>query len=139
MFDVPKVDANPKMKRVSKSKKSGIVFPVVRFLKKLKNAYPKQRVGKGAAVYLAAVLEYLVGEVTELSAGNAHKYKKSRITPRHVQLAIRNDEELDQLLSKAILPSGGVIPYIHPKLLPRDNAPVRGRRAPKRGKAPGPQ
>ena len=147
---------------------------MARYLKKGKYA---TRIGAGAPVYLAAVLEYLAAEVRvkdvfalnsffsllEISnskirddsflkahltlpfvsflpssllllppqvlelAGNASRdNKKTRIVPRHIQLAVRNDEELSKLLGSVTIAAGGVLPNIHSVLLPKKTAPKEG-------------
>lgn len=101
----------------SKSQKAGLQFPVGRIHRFLKGrVHSHNRVGSTAAVYAGAVLEYLTAEILEL-AGNASKdFKVRRIAPRHIQLAIRGDEELDTLI-KATISGGGVVPHIHKSLL----------------------
>ena len=76
-------------------------------------------IGAGAPVYLAAVMEYLAAEVLELAGNASRDNKKTRIIPRHIQLAVRNDEELSKLLSNTTIAAGGVLPNIHSVLLPK--------------------
>eukprot|EP01023_Acetabularia_acetabulum_P048783 TRINITY_DN516_c0_g1_i1.p4 TRINITY_DN516_c0_g1~~TRINITY_DN516_c0_g1_i1.p4 ORF type:complete len:128 (+),score=31.03 TRINITY_DN516_c0_g1_i1:120-503(+) len=108
-----------KAKAVSRSSKAGLQFPVGRIARYLKKGRYAERIGAGAPVYLAAVLEYLAAEVLELAGNAARDNKKSRIIPRHIQLAVRNDEELSKLLSGVTVAAGGVLPNIHNTLLPK--------------------
>ncbi|KAH7279782.1 hypothetical protein KP509_37G036600 [Ceratopteris richardii] len=106
-------------KGVSKTVKAGLQFPVGRLARYLKKGRYAKRVGTGAPLYLAAVLEYLAAEFLELTGNAARDNKKNRIIPRHIQLAIRNDEELGKLLSGVTIDYGGVLPNIHQVLLPK--------------------
>lgn len=96
-----------------RSSKAGLAFPVGRVHRLLRKGNYAQRVGAGAPVYLAAVLEYLAAEILELAGNAARDNKKTRIIPRHLQLAIRNDEELNKLLGHVTIAQGGVLPNIH--------------------------
>lgn len=113
----------------------------------LRTGTHKYRIGMGAPVYMAAVIEYLAGgnpdppllwneimfyqkkksiaimqsfhyitwyriliqslcctdvfvaEILELAGNAARDNKKGRITPRHIKLAVANDEELNQVMN----------------------------------------
>ncbi|XP_058827345.1 histone H2A-like [Topomyia yanbarensis] len=110
-----KVKGKPK----SRSVRAGLQFPVGRIHRLLRKGNYAERVGAGAPVYLAAVMEYLAAEVLELAGNAARDNKKTRIIPRHLQLAIRNDEELNKLLSGVTIAQGGVLPNIQAVLLPK--------------------
>ena len=131
---------SPKKKQTSKSKRAGLQFPVGRIARYIRNGNYATRVGGLAPVFLGAVLEYLTAELLELSGmfanyflfhiflqirvvcklffiGNAaRESKKLRIIPRHILLAIKNDEEFSTLLSNVHITGGGVLPNVHPNL-----------------------
>lgn len=58
----------------------------------------------------------------ELAGNAARDNKKTRIVPRHIQLAVRNDEELSKLMGSVTIANGGVLPNIHQNLLPKKAA-----------------
>ncbi|KAI8904173.1 hypothetical protein PhCBS80983_g05377 [Powellomyces hirtus] len=103
----------------NKSARAGLQFPVSRVNRFLKKGRYAQRIGANAPIYLAAVLEYLTAEVLELAGNAARDNKKARIIPRHIQLAVGNDEELHKLLHNVTIAQGGVLPNIHSVLLPK--------------------
>ena len=109
-------------KATSRSAKAGLQFPVGRVARFMKKAKVASRVGAGAPVYMAAVLEYLTAEVLELAGNAARDNKKTRIVPRHIQLAVRNDEELNKLMGGVTIAAGGVLPNVHAVLLPKKSA-----------------
>ncbi|KHN70726.1 Histone H2AX [Toxocara canis] len=105
-----------KQKRVSKSARAGLQFPVTKFHRLMKEAHRAKRVTQSAAVYLSAVVEYLSAEILELSGNACRDNKRKRLVPRHILLAVKNDEELDRMCSKVTIRQGGVLPFVHPVL-----------------------
>ncbi|CAG9319944.1 unnamed protein product [Blepharisma stoltei] len=104
--------------KTSRSQKAGLQFPVGRISRFMRHGKYAERIGAGAPVYLSSVLEYLAAELLELAGNAAKDFKKNRILPRHIQLAVRNDEELNRLMANAIISCGGAVPFIHQALLP---------------------
>ncbi|KAJ7415665.1 core histone macro-H2A.2 [Willisornis vidua] len=108
------------MSKLSRSSRAGVIFPVGRMMRYLKKGTYKYRIGVGAPVYMAAVIEYLAdyeslppplekyayevslegAEILELAGNAARDNKKGRIAPRHILLAVANDEELNQTKQK---------------------------------------
>ncbi|CAA2995994.1 histone H2A [Olea europaea subsp. europaea] len=94
--------------------------------------------GKGD-LYL---LQVAAVKVLELAGNAARDNKKNRIIPRHVLLAVRNDEELGKLLQGVTIAHGGVIPNINPVLLPKKTgadkepkSPSKATKSPKKAAA----
>ncbi|CAG6010657.1 unnamed protein product, partial [Menidia menidia] len=116
---IRKTGGKARAKAKTRSSRAGLQFPVGRVHRLLRKGNYAQRVGAGAPVYLAAVLEYLTAEILELAGNAARDNKKTRIIPRHLQLAVRNDEELNKLLGGVTIAQGGVLPNIQAVLLPK--------------------
>lgn len=93
--------------RVTRSSKADIFFPVSRIERYIRKHKFADRVSSNAPVYLAAVLEYLASEMLELSGNAARDFKKHRIHPKHIQLAIKHDEELNEILKGTTISNSG--------------------------------
>uniref|UniRef100_UPI00398E8556 histone H2A type 2-C-like n=1 Tax=Pristiophorus japonicus TaxID=55135 RepID=UPI00398E8556 len=114
-----KSDGKARAKAKSRSSRAGLQFPVGIVHRLLRKGNYAERVGAGAPVYMAAVLEYLTAEILELAGNAARDNKKTHIIPRHLQLAIRNDQELNKLLGKVTIAQGRALRNIQAVLLPK--------------------
>ena len=90
------------------ARKAGLVFPVGRCGSLLRKGRYHRRVSQGAAVFMAATLEYLTAETLELASKTVAKGASRRITPRALCLAIRHDADLGSLLQNVTISRGGV-------------------------------
>lgn len=119
----PKKGAD-KSKATSRSSSAGLVFPVTRIENIMRSLSNVERVSGTAAVFMAAVLEYVTAEILEIAGRITNDAKKVRITPRHIKLAILNDEELTPLFSGVVL-SGGVSAYVEESLVKHKTRSVK--------------
>lgn len=94
----------------SRASRAGLVFPVSRVHRYLAKGNYAERISSTSSVYLAAVLEYMCAEVLELSGDVCTKDGRKKITPRHIQLAIFSDYEINALLDNVTIQGGGVLP-----------------------------
>ena len=99
--------------------KAGVKFPVGRIGRMLREGNYTSRVGSSAPVMLAGVMEYLAQEILELAGNACEEDKRQRITPKHIQTAIRHDDELNKLLMNTTISNGGVLVNLH-KFLSKD-------------------
>merc|ERR1712098_100186 len=86
-------------KNTTRSERAGVVFPVGRVNRMMKQGRFAKQLGAGGAVFMAAALNYLTSEILELAGEITAEKKKTRITPQHIQLAIHGDEELTKLMA----------------------------------------
>ena len=93
--------------------KLNLIFPVGRYNRLIKQGRFTNRTSKSAGVFMAAVIEYITSEICELASSAAQEKNKLTITPRHIQLALSNDEELNKLFCDALISKGGVTPNVH--------------------------
>ncbi|GBP94790.1 hypothetical protein EVAR_60141_1 [Eumeta japonica] len=108
-----------KGKAKSRSNRAGLQFPVGRIHRLLRKGNYAERVGARCSRLPGRRYGISRRRGARLAGGAARDNKKTRIIPRHLQLAIRNDEELNKLLSGVTIAQGGVLPNIQAVLLPK--------------------
>jgi histone H2B len=124
-------------KAVSAAARAGLQFPPSRLKHEIKkyNVAGKScscRVTAGAAVYMAAVVEYLVAEILELSGNASRDFHSVRIKTNYIHLAIANDEELNKFLHKVVFPTPNHGPSIHIALLEKPKRKRAPKKSPKK-------
>jgi len=77
--------------------RAGLTFPVGRCGSMLRKGGYSNRTGRGAAVAMAAVMEYLVAEILDLAGEVCKDHKKKQLRPRHIELSVRNDGDFGRL------------------------------------------
>lgn len=89
---------------------AGLVFPVKKVSHKMRKDLGHVKFTEQSAVFMAAILEYMTAELLELAGNVTTDNKKKRIIPRHIMLAIRNDDEIEKFIGRnagVVLPSSG--------------------------------
>ena len=83
----------------------------------------ERRLSKGnspsSGIFMAGVLEYLSSELLELAGACCLEHKKKQIAPKHIQMAIRNDDELAKLMAHMVISDGGFKSHIESFLMPK--------------------
>ena len=69
---------------------------------------------------MTAIMEYICSELLDLSGTQAEESRKKRINPRHISLALHNDDELLKIFGGAVIYQGGKKPHIEAALLPEN-------------------
>uniref|UniRef100_A0A914HV47 Histone H2A n=1 Tax=Globodera rostochiensis TaxID=31243 RepID=A0A914HV47_GLORO len=102
----------PRHRAKPRSFHAGLKFPVGRVHRKMKKGPYAKRLANGVPVYMTSVLEHITGELLKKVGDVTQEEGKKRLTPRHLQLAVRRDEELSKLFERVSLAQVCVLPTI---------------------------
>ncbi|XP_007423383.1 histone H2A-beta, sperm-like [Python bivittatus] len=111
--------------KTSRSCRAGLIFPVSRIDRFLRKGDYAERIGSGASVYMAAVLQYLTYDIVDIAGNIAAGDHRRRIAPGHLHQAVSNDSELHSLF-------GGVL--TRENNCPRNQSAASARRGKKSSK-----
>ena len=116
-----KSKSGKKMKaaKQSGSDKAGILFPVGRVNRLLKEGRHAERISNTAGAFMAGSLQYIANEMFEVSSVLCKEQKMKIIQPRHLNMALKSDDEFAKLLKCVQISNGGQRVFIHDALKKR--------------------
>ena len=95
-------------KSKSRSQRAGVIFPVGRIHRHLKEGRYAERISSDAPVYMAAILQQVVEEVFKEANTRKEKKEQKRLVPNNILTAIRKDKELNEIFRDIVIREGGV-------------------------------
>jgi hypothetical protein len=107
---------------MGRSAKAGLIFPVARADKLIRQYRPSIRGKRGrvsltAPIYIAGVVEYLTAEVLDIAGSITKDHKKKRITPEMIRKAFEGDPDLHRTIgSNTYISGSGESCLMHYKL-----------------------
>ena len=90
------------------SERAGLKFPASRIRRYLRKGQFNKRLRVRSAIYITAILEYVVGEILQLAVRFASLEQRTDVTPRDIMLALKADKELQQLMKNAAIKGAGI-------------------------------
>ena len=107
-----------KKDRKTASEKAGVHFPVARSTRLMKEARLSERISVTAGAFMAGVLEFITAEILELAGNVCEEHGRKTIAPKHINLGVRSDEELNKMMCNITISQGGMLPHINEYLQP---------------------
>lgn len=95
-------------KSKSRSARAGVIFPVGRIHRHLKEGRFAERISSDAPVFMAAVLQQVVEEIFKEAQTRKENKSAKRLTPNNILTAIRKDKELNEIFKDIVIREGGV-------------------------------
>ena len=95
-------------KSKSRSARAGVIFPVGRIHRHLKQGRYSERISSDAPVYMAAVLQQVVEEIFKEANSRKDNKATKRLVPNNILTAIRKDKELNAIFEGVVIRDGGV-------------------------------
>ena len=97
--------------------RAGLIFAPARCGRLFREGRYARRQGMSAGVFMAGVLQYLCEEILELSGKVCLQDKRKQIAPKHLNHALRSDDELSKMLFMSTISEGGQLSNIADELL----------------------